>query len=68
MAATRFDTISKLFAQRKSSGRIAQDVTPSANEGGTPAAWNGQKIPYLFVQSFGGGTIAPKGARAAPTP
>ena len=55
MATPRFDTLSKLFARRKAvaGGVIAQEATPAAS-------WDGEKIPYLFVQSFEGGTIAPK--------
>src|SRR5262245_48678681 len=56
MATSRFDTVSKLFARRRSSARIAQDATP--------AAWDGEKVPYLFVQSFEGGSIAPKAGEA----
>jgi hypothetical protein len=52
MATTRFDTISKLFARREAADRSSQAATP--------AAWDGEKIPYLFVQSFEGGTIEPK--------
>jgi hypothetical protein len=50
MATTRFDTIAKLFARRR-------EATAHA---ATPSAWDGEKIPYLFVQSFESGTIAPK--------
>jgi hypothetical protein len=56
MATTRFDTISRLFAQRKAATRIARAATPSAG--------NGEKVPYLFVQSFESGTIAPKKGEA----
>ena len=52
MAGTRFDTIAKLFAQRKGAGRIAQDATPPAVDG--------EKTEFLFVQSFESGTFAPK--------
>lgn len=52
MTTTRFDTMSKLFARRKAADRSLQAATP--------AAWDGEKIPYLFVQSFEGGSIAPK--------
>src|SRR5829696_1762143 len=53
MATRRFDTIAKLFAQRKASKPYAQEATPAATS-------DGEKIPYLFVQSFAGGSIAPK--------
>ncbi len=58
MATSRFDTISKLFARRKAVavGVIAQEATPAATT-------DGEKIPYLFVQSFEGGSIAPKAAQ-----
>jgi hypothetical protein len=52
MATTRFDTIAKFFARRKAADRSSQAATP--------AAWDGEKIPYLFVQSFAGGSITPK--------
>ncbi len=56
MANTRFDSISKLFARRRTvaGGTLSQAATPAAS------TWDGEKIPYLFVQSFEGGTIAPK--------
>jgi hypothetical protein len=56
MATPRFDSISKFFARRKAvaAGVIAQEATPTAS------SWDGEKIPYLFVQSFEGGSIAPK--------
>ena len=63
MATSRFDTISKLFARRKAvaGGVFAQEATPSASDTTIPTdPWTGEKIPYLFVQSFEGGTIAPK--------
>jgi len=53
MAATRFDSISRLFARRKVANRVSQEATPAV-------AWDGEKVPYLFVQSFHGGSIAPK--------
>jgi hypothetical protein len=54
MATTRFDTIAKLFARR----------TEATAHAATPAAWDGEKVPYLFVQSFESGTIAPKAGEA----
>src|SRR5262245_2098542 len=53
MATTRFDTIAKLLARRKAAA--GRDMSQEA----TPTAWTGEKVPYLFVQSFEGGTIAP---------
>jgi hypothetical protein len=52
MASTRFDTISRIFARRKAADRISQEATPTTGDS--------EKIPYLFVQSFGDGTITPK--------
>jgi hypothetical protein len=53
MATSRLDTIARLFASR----RAAQ---ASAAHQATPPAWDGEKVPYLFVQSFESGTFALK--------
>jgi hypothetical protein len=50
MATTRIDTIAKLFARRKE----------ARSQAATPSARGGEKVPYLFVQSFEAGTFAPK--------
>ena len=74
MEGNQFDRVSKLFAERRLSRRralakggaglaavvvgaraAAQDATP---EGAADADGAG-KVPYLFVQSFGSGSIAP---------
>lgn len=77
MNGTRFDHISRLFAQRRLSRRRAvqqgatvlaagalatagqasasmQDATP------TPGDAGGKGVPFMFVQSFGAGELAPK--------
>jgi hypothetical protein len=72
MNASRFDRISKLFAERHLSRRqaiaagalaaaglrhaAAQDATPEAVR---TEPWTGDKTMYLFVQSFHGGSITP---------
>lgn len=73
MENSRFDTVSKLLATRRTRrqaltaagaiaaaglatrGAIAQEATPAADVFDPT-----QKIPYLFVQSFQSGSIAPK--------
>lgn len=81
MDSTRFDRVTRLFADRRLSRRqalaqggaglaagalattglraAAQDATPAPADGTPAATTDGQRIPYLFVQSFQGGTIAP---------
>jgi len=85
MNANRFDSITRLFADRRLSRREAllragggltagalavgltasaqaQDATPVA---GTPAAGgDGDKLAFLFVQSFESGSLAPKDGEA----
>lgn len=74
----RFDTISKLFAERRLSRRasIRQGATGLAAAGlattagtaaaqdaapdGTPVPGDGEKVAYLFLQSFQAGALAPK--------
>jgi hypothetical protein len=87
----RFDTISKLFAQRRLSRRKAMqegaagvaavaltaaglktaaaqdatpvvDATPSADA--TPVPGTTEKVPYLFIQAFQGGSLVPKEGEA----
>jgi hypothetical protein len=77
METSRFDAVSRLLATRRTrrqaltaAGALAaaglvthaaasQEATPAA-DGSDPT----QKIPYLFVQSFQSGSIAPKGGEA----
>jgi hypothetical protein len=54
MATSRFDSIAKLLARRKAVPGTA------LSQAATPTAEDGERRPYLFVQSFEGGTIAPK--------
>src|SRR5262245_28445013 len=58
MATSRVDSISRLFAARRVSRESAAPNAPP------PADWNGEKTAYLFVQSFEGGSIAPKAGEA----
>lgn len=53
MDTTRFDRISRLFADRRRSR--SQIATPAANSDGTPGS-----TEFLFVQSFESGSIAPR--------
>jgi hypothetical protein len=74
MDATRFDTIARFFADRRLSrrrmvakggtglaaGALAATGLSSAHaQEATPAA-AGEKVEFLFVQSFQSGTVAPK--------
>src|SRR5262249_44072488 len=61
MATSRFESISLLFASRRASRESAARQAP-------PADWNGRKFPYRFVQSFEGGTNAPKAGVDGPYP
>ncbi len=68
MTPTRFDRITRLFADRKLSrraalgaGALAATGMPTATnaQDATPGAATGEKNTYLFVQSFQSGSIAP---------
>jgi hypothetical protein len=75
---SQFDTIARLFANRRLSRRqtlasavggmaglgplttAAQETTPAA----TPAAGDSTGVPFMFVQTFGAGSLAPKEGEA----
>lgn len=71
MDAKRFDTVSRLFANRRFSRRqamalgsagalAATGLTEASAQEATPSATDAEKVEFLFVQSFQAGSIAPK--------
>jgi hypothetical protein len=75
MNSSQFDTITRLFAERRTSRRTAlaasagvlaaglapvaaRDASPVAD--GTPAPSDTARVPFMFVQSLGAGSLAPK--------
>jgi hypothetical protein len=77
--ASQFDSVTRLFAARRTSRRAAlaagasvlaagltsaaaQDATPLPSSSGTPAAADGtgDDVHFLFVQTFGAGSLSPK--------
>jgi hypothetical protein len=57
MDGVRFDRIGRMFAKHNLARR--RQETPDGLAEGTPIAaeWTGEKIPYLFVQSFQSGSL-----------
>jgi hypothetical protein len=75
MDAKRFDTVSRLFANRRLSRRqafalgsagalAATGLTAASAQEATPSATDAEKVEFLFVQSFQSGSIAPKAGEA----
>jgi hypothetical protein len=55
MTASRFDRVARLFADRRQAAASAREDAPDATPEAGSATW--EKIPYLFVQSFQGGSL-----------
>jgi hypothetical protein len=81
MNASQFDTITRLFAVRRTTRRtalaagasivaaglataVAQDASPVPAHDGSPAPPDTVGVPFMFVQTFGAGSLAPKDGEA----